>query len=139
MKEPSITLRIGVAAGFCISFGATFWLLSFESDSSSMASRIGFASAFVCCFGTLIFSWASAYAYLVRKQNWSYRACRYAGLAFMAPASLLFLAHPRTSTITEFVILQAALTSYFCRRIAFPALSDEDAAALPPLPTMFPK
>jgi hypothetical protein len=139
MKEPSAGRVTGVAAGVCVSFAATFWLLSIISETSGIMNRVGLLSAFVCAFGALMFFWAACSAYLIHKRGWSYRACRYVGFVFLLPGSVLFLSHARPLSIANFLLFQVVTTSYICRKIAFPEISDEQAAALEPLPTMFPK
>ena len=139
MNRPSIGRRTGVAAGFCVSLGAAFWLLSISSGIVGITNRIGFMSAVVCTFGALLFFWALGFACVVHAFNWSHRACRLAGVAFMVPGSLLYLSHARPGSVMGLVVCQAALTSYLARRIAFPELSDDEAAAPDPLPSMFPK
>lgn len=139
MKAPSTGRVIGVAAGLCVSFAATFWLLSVISETTGTMNRAGLLSAFVCTFGLLVFFWAECSAYVIHKRGWSFRACRYVGLVFLLPGSVLFLTHGRPLSIANFLTIQILLSGYICRRIAFPELSDEDAAAPDPLPTMFPK
>ena len=139
MKAPSTRRVIGVAAGLCVSFCATFSLLSFISYTSGVMNRLGLLCAFVCAFGLLLYFWAAGSAYVIYKLGWSDRACRYVGWAFLVPGSVLFLSHGRAISITNFLTVQIVLSSLICRRIAFPELSDEQALAPEPLPTMFPK
>jgi hypothetical protein len=139
MKAPSIGRVIGVAVGLCISFWATFSLLPFISQADGAMNRVGLVCAFVCTFGLLVFFWAAGCAYVIHKLGWSYRACRYVGFAFLVPGSLLFLSHGRALSIANFLTFQIVLSGYICRRIAFPEISDEQAVAPEPLPTMFPK
>jgi hypothetical protein len=139
MKAPSTGRVIGIAAGVCVSFAATFWLLSIISETSGIMNRVGLLCAFVCTFGLLLFLWAAGSAYVIRMRGWSYRACRYVGFAFLLPGSALFFTHGRALSIANFLTVQIMLSSYICRRIAFPEISDEEAAAPDPLPTMFPK
>jgi biotin transporter BioY len=138
VKEPSTGRVIGVVVGFCVSFGATFWLLSICSETHG-TNRLGLLSAIVCTFGALLYFWAMGFAYVVHELNWSYRACRYAGCACFVPGSLRFLSHARPRAIMDFLLCQAALASYIARKVGFPEMSDEETAAPEPLPTMFPK
>jgi hypothetical protein len=139
MKAPSIARVIGVAVGLCVSFWATFSLLSILTHTSGIMSRSGLVCAFVCTFGLLLFFWAAGSAYVIRKSGWTYRACRHAGVAFLLPGSALFLSHGRALTIFNFLTVQIIFSGYICRKIAFPEISDEEALAPEPLPTMFPK
>jgi hypothetical protein len=139
MKTLSTVRVIGVAAGLCASFAATFWLLSVISETSGIMNRVGLLSAFLCTFGLLMFFWAAGSAYVIHMRGWSYRACRYVGFAFLLPGSVLFFSHVHALSIANFLTVQIVLSGYICRKIAFPEISDEEAAALEPPPTMFPK
>ena len=139
MKAASTGRAIGVALGLCISFWATFSLLSIISGTSGIMNRVGLLSAFLCTFGLMLFFWAAGSAYVIHKLGWSYRACRYAGFAFLLPGSVLFLSHGRAISIANFLTFQILLSGYICRRIAFPEISDEQVSGPEPLPTMFPK
>jgi hypothetical protein len=139
MKKPSAWRMIRVAAGFCVSFGATFWLLSIRPEIYGIGNLVGLCSAFVCTFGALLYFWAAGSAFVIHKMGWTYRACRSVGFVFALPGSALFLSHARPMSIANFLLCQVTLTSYIARKIAFPDMSDEEAAAREPLPTMFPK
>lgn len=139
MKAPSIARVIGVAVGLCVSFWATFSLLSFIPHIVGVMNRTGVLCAYLCSFGSLMFFWAAGSAYVIHKMRWSYRALRYVGFAFLLPGSALFLSHGRAISIANFLTIQITLSSYICRRIAFPEISDEQVFGPEPLPTMFPK
>jgi len=139
MRAPSVSRMIGVAIGLCISFWATFSLLSFIPHILGVMNRVGVLCAYVCSAGALLFFWAAGFAYVIHKMSWSYRACRYVGWAFLVPGSLLFLSHGRPLSIVNFLTVQNVLSGFICRRIAFSEISDEKAFAPEPLPTMFPK
>jgi hypothetical protein len=139
VKAPSTRRMVGVAVGLCISFWATFSLLSFLSHTSGVMNRVGLLCAFMCTFGLVLFFWASGFAYVIHKMRWSSSACRYAGWAFLLPGCALFLSHGRAMSIINFLTVQIIFSGYICRRIAFPTISDEQAFAPEPLPTMFPK
>jgi hypothetical protein len=139
MKKPSTWRVIGVVAGFCVSFGALFWLVSISQEIHGINNRLGLFCAFVCTYSASLFLWAEGFAYLVHVLNWSHRASRFAGMAFFLPGSLLFLSHARPMSTVALLSTQMAGTSYIARKIGFPEMSDEEAAAPEPLPTMFPK
>jgi|HubBroStandDraft_6_1064221.scaffolds.fasta_scaffold982662_2 hypothetical protein len=139
VKGPSIGRVIGVVAGLCISFWASFSLLSILTHTSDVMNRSGLLCAFLCSFGLVVFFWAAGSAYVIHNLGWSYRACRYIGFAFLVPGSALFFSHAHALSVANFLTVQIVLSGYVCRKIAFPEISDEQAAALEPLPTMFPK
>lgn len=139
MKKPSTWRVVGVAAGVFVAFGALFWLLSIRSGPLDLIDRAGLICATLSAAATLDFFWAVGFAFIAHKQKWSYRACRFAGICLLMPGSLLFLNHARPLPMFNFLVLQSLPTSYICRKLAFPEISDEDAAAPDPLPTMFPK
>jgi hypothetical protein len=139
MRAPTVGRMIGVAVGLCISFWATFSLLSFIPHIFGVMNRTGVLCAYLCSFGMLVFFWAAGSAYVIQKMGWSYRACRYVGFAFLLPGSGLFLSHGRAISIVNFLTLQILFSGLICRKIAFPEMSDEEAMGPEPLPTMFPK
>jgi hypothetical protein len=139
MKAPSTGRVIGVAVGLCVSFLATFSLLSILTRTSGVMNRVGLLCAFFCTFGLLLFFWAAGSAYVIHMRGWSYRACRYVGFAFLLPGSVLFFSHVHALSIANFLTVQIVLSGYICRRIAFPEISDEQVFGPEPLPTMFPK
>jgi hypothetical protein len=139
MKKPSTWRVVGVAAGFCVSLGATAWLQSISPEIYGIGNRIGLISALLCTFGASLYFWAVGFAYAVHELGWSNKACRYAGVAFLLPGSLLILSHPRPMTAAGFLLSQMWGVGFLARKIAFPEMSDEEAAAREPLPTMFPK
>jgi hypothetical protein len=139
MNAPSTRRVIGVAVGLCISFLATFSLLPLITRTSGVMNRVGLLSALVCTFGLVLCFWAAGAAYVIHKMSWPYRACRHVGWAFLVPGSALFLSHGRAISIANFLTVQIVLSGFICRRIAFPEISDEQAMAPAPLPTMFPK
>jgi hypothetical protein len=102
-------------------------------------NRVGLLCAFLCSFGLVMFFWAAGSAYVIHNLGWSYRACRYVGFAFLVPGSVLFLSQGRALSVANVLTFQIVLSSDICRRIAFPEMSDEEATAPEPLPTMFPK
>lgn len=139
MKAPSTRKAIGVAVGLCISFWASFSLLSVLTHTSGVLNRSGLLCAFLCSFGLLVFFWTAGSAYVIRKAGWTYRACRYVGFAFLLPGSALFWSHAHPLSVANFLTVQVVLSGYVCRKIAFPEISDDEAVALELPPTMFPK
>src|SRR5271156_666294 len=139
MKKPSTGRVIGVAAGFCVSFGATFWLLSIHSEMHGTANRLGSVGALLCTLGALLWFWVLGFVYVIHNRNWSHRAWRYAGIAFVVPASMLFFSQVRPSAIINLLLCLATIAPYLTRKVAFPEMSDEEAAAGETTPPMFPK
>jgi hypothetical protein len=138
MKAPSTGRVIGIAAGLCVSFWASFSLLSFISHTSGVMNRVGLLCAFLCSFGLRVFFWAAGSACVIYMREWSYRACRYVGFAFLLPGSTMFLSHGRALSIANFLTMQIVVSGYICRRIAFPKMSDEEAFAPEPPPRCSP-
>jgi hypothetical protein len=139
MSEPSLGRKIQVLAGFVISFAGLFWLISGPQKPPGVVPRTGYACAIFCTFGCALLCWAAAYAYLVKKLNWSPRSCRWAGLSFVVPTLLLVLATGQSSSYGPLLFSQMALGAYLCRRFAFPNITDEQAFG-PEVPlSLFPK
>jgi hypothetical protein len=140
MEQAPKYLKVAVVVGFVASYSALLWLFSFRPNHFAIADRLGYISAVLTALGSLCVSWAAIFALVVRKRNWTIRACRWAGLALLVP-SAVFLFEPARGGSSPLVLIlcQATLTGYLCRRFAFPAVSDEEAQRPEPLPTMFPK
>jgi hypothetical protein len=63
-----------------------------------------------------------------------------AGLLFAIPGSLLFfLSNAPTSIAPAFLVPFMTLGGYLSRKLAYPELSDEEASALEPPLSLFPK
>ena len=140
MLESSINRKVLMLGGLIVSTGGLFWLLTLPYKPDGYLPRVGFISAVFCTMGTLIFSWAAIFAYLVRKWSWSPRSCGLAGLVFVIPAVYFYLSNnPRSWSIGAILITQSSLTGYVCRRIAFPRLTDEQFSTPQPPPSLFPK
>jgi hypothetical protein len=140
MTELSTGRKLGVIGGFFVSSLALSWLLSFPVKPPQVFPRLGFACATLCAIGLFIFCWSAAVAYVARKRNWSPRVCYMAGLLFAIPGSLLFfLSNAPTSIAPAFLVPFMTLGGYLSRKLAYPELSDEEASALEPPLSLFPK
>jgi hypothetical protein len=140
MKEPSVSRKIAVIAGFFVSFAAALWLLSFQPHSFDVIPRIGLVSAVLCSLAILVFCWSASVAYFARKRKWSPRACYMAGLSFVGPMVLLQLLGHSQSRIVMFLTTWSIFwPSYLTRKLAYPELTDEEAAAPEPPLSLFPK
>jgi hypothetical protein len=140
MKQAPRQVQVATGAGFAVSYAALLWLFSFRPNHFVIADRLGYASAVFSALAVLCVCWAAIFALVVLKMKWPVQACRWAGVALLIPCSV-FLFETATGGYSALVLIvcQATLTSYACRKFAFPAVSDEDAMRSEPLPTMFPK
>src|SRR4029077_3157509 len=140
MREPSISRKVQISSGLIVSFSGEFWFFSQRYEPHAFLPTIGFLSAVLCAMGALIYFWAAIFAYLVRKWDWSPRSCGLAGLVFVIPTFyFFFFATAGLKSIGWLLFLQANLSMYLCRRIAFPQLTDEQFSAPQPPPSLFPK
>jgi len=142
MKEPSITRKIAVVGSIFISFLALLWLLSLSEKPPEIFARLGFVSAALCAFASLIFSWAALLAYVARRGHWSPRACYLAGISIVAVLLVIVYfddAHAKSAGIAVIAPFLPLVTGYLCRKLAYPELSDEDASAPEPPLSLFPK
>lgn len=141
-SEPSLCRKILVLLGLSASLSAMLWFGSSLNNSSGLASHIGFFCAELCVLGCLMFFWSAICAYFVRRWRWSPKSCFIAGLPFLVCGLLLLLfAHAaRVQQFGAFVISGNWITvGYVCRRLAFPQLTDEQAAAPTPPLSLFPQ
>jgi hypothetical protein len=139
MQEPSFSRKVLVVAGFFVSFAGLFWLLSLPYKPHEILPRLGFMAATTCTAGSLIFSWAAFFAHVVRKRKWSPRSCIWAGLLFAVPGVFLLFTNAQFFSVGGVLIGLVSLTGYICRRLAFPELTDEQASAPEPPPSLFPE
>jgi uncharacterized membrane protein len=139
MQEPPFSRKVLVVAGFFVSFAGLFWVLSCPHKSPEILPRLGFVAAMMSTGGAVMFFCAASFAYVVRKRKWSPRSCRWAGLLFGVPAAFLMLTSARFFSVGGLLICLMSFTGYICRRLAFPELTDEQAYAPEPPPSLFPK
>jgi hypothetical protein len=139
MREPSTGAKLFVVVGFFMSLVAFLWLSSLPKPIQILP-RIGLLCALYCTSGSLAFCWAAIFVYLARKRNWSARSYAWAGLLFVVPALLLlFFGNFRFSGNIGLLWAQALLTTYICRKLAFPGMSLEQINAPEPPVNLFSK
>lgn len=139
--EPSLLRKFAFLIGFAVSLSATIWSASSTSQLPSIVSRLGFVCSQVCILGLLTFFWSAICAYWVRKCGWTPWQCFLAGLPFVVAGLLLwfFGNTDRLRLFGNFIAGNWVLVGYVCRRLAFPHLTDKQAAVPPPSLTLFPK
>ena len=139
MKKSSIGVKFAIAAGFFMSGGALYWLVTSPPKPHELLFRIGYVSTVFCVLAVLSFCWAALVADLALKRGWSPRTCIRAGV----PLSILVLVwgavDSRFWLLAPLVGLINILAGFFARRIAYPDLTDEEAAAPEPPLSLFHK
>ncbi len=139
MKKLSIGMKFAVASGFFMSGGALYWLVASPPKPHELLFRIGYVSAVFCALAVLSFCWAAFVADLALKRHWSPRTCIRAGV----PLSILVLVSGAVDSrfwlVAPLVGLINLLAGFFARRIAYPNLTDEEAAAPEPPLSLFQK
>jgi hypothetical protein len=142
MIRSSTWEKVALAVGFVISFSAAVWLLSWPIEARpGTLPRLGFMSAVLCAFGSLVYCWVVFLAYVARKRHWSPRTCNKAGLSIIAVVAVLaFFAAPRARAFTvALAVYLSFITSYLCVRRVYPELSYEEVTAPEPPISLFPK
>jgi len=129
MKEPSIGTKLVVASGFFMSAGALYWLVASPPRPRELLFRIGYVSAVFCAVAVLSFCWAAFVADLALKRGWSPRTCIKAGVPLCILVLVWGLVDSRFWLLVPLVGLINLLAGFFARRIAYPNLTDEEAAA----------
>jgi hypothetical protein len=129
MKEPSIGVKLAVFAGFLMSGGALYWLVASPPRPREILFRIGYVSAVYCALAVLSFCWAAFVADLALKRGWSPRTCIRAGVPLCILVILWGAVDSRFWLLAPLVGLINILAGFFARRIAYPNLTYEEAAA----------
>jgi hypothetical protein len=129
MKEPSIGTKLVVASGFFMSAGALYWLVASPPRPRELLFRIGYVSAVFCAVAVLSFCWAAFVADLALKRGWSPRTCIKAGVPLCILVLVWGFVDSRFWLLVPLVGLINLLAGFFARRIAYPNLTDEEAAA----------
>jgi hypothetical protein len=139
MREPSFGEKILVLLGIGISAAGFVWLVTITKPPEAFL-RLGLLSAIISCSGLLVICWGACWAYMARKRNWSWRACGWAAVPFWAAAVLvLFLTQRDPFFVVTPLAGLGALAGFVARKLAFPQLTDEQVAASPAPPSLFPK
>lgn len=132
--------KVLIVAWFFVSLSGFLWLVLAPSKPLALLSRLGFVSAVLSAFWSMAFCWALLLAYLVRKRGWSPRVCATAGLPFIISGLVFFLGDTtRSWGISTLLVTQGSLVGYLCRRLAYPEITDQQAAALEPPLSLFSK
>jgi hypothetical protein len=139
MKEPSIGVKLAVFAGFFMSGGALYWLVASPPRTREILFRIGYVSAVFCALAVLSFCWAAFVADLALKRGWSPRTCIRAGVPLCILVILWGAVDSRFWLLAPLVGLINILAGFFARRIAYPNLTHEEAAAPEPPLSLFQK
>jgi hypothetical protein len=128
-------------AGLFVSLGGLAWLLLLPEKPHDFLPRWGWAFAVLSVEVMLVICWGTLAAYVARARNWLPRTCFWLGaLSFIVPGLAIFfmvrgpLMYAGTSLITV-----SSLAGYVCRKLAYPELTDEEAMAPPPPPSIFSK
>ena len=138
MKKLSVSGTILVVLGLVASFGSLLWLLSFQPHSWQILAKLGLLSAIFCSLGMMVLCWGASVALLASWRNWSPRTCYLAGaFSLVLPAAfLMLLGGPRFSAL---LVAPLPLAGLVCRKLAYPELTDEQARALEPPLSLFPR
>jgi hypothetical protein len=146
MEEPPFGLKVMAVAGFVVSLAGFLGLFTMPYRPPETLSRLGLWAAGLCSVGSLMISWAAVFAYVVRKRKWSPQSCMAAGLLFGIPGVYLSIAggffdatSPQLWTVGNILFCMLLPEGYICRWLAFPGMTDEEAAATLPPPSLFPK
>jgi|SRR5580700_920612 hypothetical protein len=135
MGEPRLGRKVEVISGFIVSLAGSLWLLSFTfvyGKPPGILPRLGLMCALLCALGCLMLCWAASFAYLIRKRNWTPRACTLSGFFFMVPGLALFFEDTRYWSVGSLLTVLSPVAIAYCRKFAFPGITAEQAAAPPP-------
>jgi hypothetical protein len=140
-SEPSFGPKLLFALGLVISVSASIWSAGSAPADTTLMARFSYFCVLVCIGGCLVFFWSAISAYFIKKWQWSHKWCFLVGVPFFVVGSLLFLfAHSdRLRYFGSFTEGDWILVAYVTRRLAFPHLTDKQAAEPTPPLSLFPK
>jgi hypothetical protein len=141
VKEPTSSQKVGVVAGVLVGGSALLWILSLQSRPPDFTGRLGLTSALLCASAVFAIAWAAIVAYAAHTRDWAPRTCYLAGglSLFLIGGLYYFFGDPPFRMAGPFLVALANFAGYFTRKLAYPELTDEQATAVHPPPTMFPK
>jgi|SRR5579862_5634234 len=134
----TLTLRILARFGIAASFAGLLWLLS-APYQTELLRRIGFASEVLSGLAVLVVCWAVPISIVARGLAWTPRTCYMVGaLSFLFPALALagFSSAPSSRVVLLFPL---ALSGFVRRKLANPHLSEDEATAAEPPPSIVPR
>jgi hypothetical protein len=141
MREPSFGEKILVLLGIVMSAAGFVWCVTTPDKPPAVFLRLCLNAAGLSCLWLFTLCWATFFAYVVRKIDWSPRACAFVGIPiFVAGVTLVVISSsPHFFFVGDILITQAVFAGFVTRRLAFPELTGEQiAASLAPL-SLFPK
>jgi hypothetical protein len=139
MIKSSLGVKLSVSVGFFMSGGALYWLVTSPPRPHELLFRIGYVSAVFCVLAVLSFCWAAFVADLALQRGWSPRTCIKAGGPLCILVIVWGFVDSRFWLVAPLVGLINLLTGFFARRIAYPDLTAEEAAAPEPPLSLFQK
>jgi hypothetical protein len=137
MLKPSIFLKVFLAIGFFVSLLAFFWLASVPIRSYQAVGRLGYMAAVFCALGSLNFSCAALTSFLVRERHWSPRTSMRAGGPLIILALIAWAADPDLWRAAMLLATSSTMAGFLCRRLAYPEVTDDQATAPDPPPSLF--
>jgi hypothetical protein len=143
MKEPTFGDKAAALLGVVGGAAGFVWLTALpeKPPTSQIILRFGFIAAFFSCLWLVTLCWAECFAHVARKKNWSPRGCVLAGVPFLVAGVLFFLLGNSQSFYVAggLLFIQSLFAVGYARRLVFPGLSPEQAAAPMPPPSLFSK
>lgn len=141
VKEPTSSQKVGVVASLLVGGSGLVWILSLHARPTDVLGRLGLMSALLCAAAVFVVSWAAIIANAAHMQDWAPRTCYIAGgLSLILVGGLyFFFGDPPFRMAGPFLVSLSTFAGYITRKLAYPELTDEQATALPPPPSMFPK
>jgi hypothetical protein len=137
MLKSSTFLKVFMAIGFFVSLFAFFWLASVPARSYQIFGRLGYTAAVFCALGSLTFTCAALASFLVRERHWSPRTSMRAGLPLIILALIAWAADPDLWRAAMLLATSSTMAGFLCRRLAYPDVTDDQATAPDPPPSLF--
>jgi hypothetical protein len=139
VSKTTMLRKIFALTGFVISSFGFFWLGSLPIGSYGILWRFGFIAAALSTLGVVTFCWATLAAFVARERNWSPQTCMKAGWPFIPLAVIASVAGSQFWRAADLLTVNAVFVGFLCRRLVYPHVTDEQAAAPEPPLSLFQK
>jgi len=131
--------KIFALTGFVVSSFGFFWLGSLPVRSYGILWRFGFIAAVLCTIAVITFCSAALAAFAAHERNWSPQTCRKAGWPFIPLALIAYAAGSQFWRAAGLLAACSLFVGLLCRRLVYPHVTDEEAAAPEPPLSLFQK
>jgi hypothetical protein len=128
----SLYWRVWVFVFFLISGYALIDLSSYPAVWGKAGLAV--ACAQLCAWVLFTFCWAAVLAFVVRKCNWSPRACAWAAILPGLSSLVLWIGQGRITGLPSSLMWCGLVAGFICRKLAYPTITDRQFSRVDPRP-----